>query len=107
MAQDEQPVSITTIFGARSQEGLVQIEIGAFGQQWRAGEARRVGYLLLEAASAADSDTLVMTWLTEKLGLTDPIQKAQVLRDFRKLRAERGSVLADTWVVEDEESNGT
>jgi hypothetical protein len=93
----EQGVSITSLFGMRTQQGLVRVKIGPLDQQWSSAEARRVAYLLLEAAEGADYDQLFVTWAREKLGLTDQRQIAQILAEFRIIRSREPSVLAKTF----------
>lgn len=105
MSRPEQRVSITSLFGMRTKKGLVRIKIGSFDQQWESDEARRVGYMLLEAAEAADGDQLIYRWATQRLGV-DEARAAQILADFRIMRAEEPSVLAKTFSEILEEPDG-
>lgn len=45
----------------------------------------------LSAAEAAQTDALLMKFLREKLGVTDPAQYGPIILDFRNLRAQFGT----------------
>lgn len=96
MSRPEFHVSISSLFGMRTKEGLVHIKVGPLDQQWSSHEARRVALMLLEAAEAADADTLLYRWATQHLGVTIE-QVAEIMRDFRIMRAQEPSVLAKSF----------
>lgn len=90
-------VVVKTLFGARERRPFVHIQIGDFEQQWEAGEARRIGLMLIEAASASETDAFVFRWLQERIGIKDERKAAEVLRYFRELRAREPSAITKTW----------
>jgi hypothetical protein len=78
-----------SIFGAQTRKGLVGITIGDREPVYMSPEeARSVAADILQAATAAETDEVLMRWLAERLGLDDQ-QGIQVLRDLRKMREER------------------
>lgn len=49
-------------------------------------EARMHALRILEAAEAAESDSLVFRWLKSKVNITGFGERLKVLRDFRQMR---------------------
>jgi hypothetical protein len=74
-----------SIFGAATRQGLVEIEIKGAEVTCSPTEARAFAYSLLEAAEAAETDELVVSWLRAAVGADDHAA-AQVLLDFREAR---------------------
>jgi hypothetical protein len=54
-------------------------------------QARDCALNALSAAEAAQTDALLLKFLRERLGLTDPAQFGAVMIDFRNLRAQFGT----------------
>jgi hypothetical protein len=82
-----------SIYGVRSRRGLVELahqdEEGkvTWKTQVHVGEARSFALSILEAAEAAETDSVLVTFFTTRLGLDLP-QVVAILGDFRKLRDE-------------------
>jgi hypothetical protein len=82
----------TSLYGAKNRRGLVELskqdQDGSNRiAQMTPAEARSVAMDLLEAAEAAEMDTIVMDWLQRRI--QTPFEQAvQVLGDFRRLRDE-------------------
>jgi hypothetical protein len=80
-----------SIYGMKTRRGLVELahqnEKGehTWRTQLRIEEARAFALSVLEAAEAAESDSVVVMFFMTRLGLELP-QAAQVLNDFRQLR---------------------
>jgi len=92
MAEDESGESVIwahSIFGAKTRKGLVGLTIGDRKPVYMSPEeARSVAADILQAATAAETDEVLMRWLHERLGMADE-QGVQVLRDLRQMREER------------------
>jgi hypothetical protein len=85
-----------SLFGAKTGKGLVELsevdEAGAvvWRRQCTPDEARDHALRILEAASAAELDALIVRWLTAPPFSLDVEGAAHVLVEFRRLRdAER------------------
>jgi hypothetical protein len=78
-------ISITSLYGARSQEGLVQIDMGAESAQLSVRDAINHARRILEAANAAATDATLARFLREKLDQPDGAIAA-IMGDFRKWR---------------------
>jgi len=78
-----------SIYGAESRKGLVGITIGDRKPVYvTPEEARSIAEDILQAATAAETDEVVMRWLMGKLGVNVE-QGAAILQDLRRFRAER------------------
>lgn len=76
-----------SIFGRNTQKGLVRLSHGiTFELVISPEEARFFALSILEAAQAAETDEILMTWLGEAVGITNEKKRAQVLLDFRQIR---------------------
>jgi hypothetical protein len=78
-----------SIFGAQTRKGLVGLTVGDRKPAYMSPEeARSVAADLLQAATAAETDEVLMRWLMERMG--QPIETAaQVLVDLRQMREQR------------------
>lgn len=91
MSADEvtaQNWQVSTIYGARTRKGLVQIRVGD-RRPWivEPGQAHELAEMLHEAAAAALLDEFLMTFLQGEVKM--PLEKAaQVLDAFRAFREE-------------------
>jgi hypothetical protein len=93
MPEDADGRSVTigahSIFGAITRKGLVGLTVGDRKPVYMSPEeARSVAADLLQTATAAETDEVLMRWLHERLGMDDQ-QGVQVLRDLRTLREQR------------------
>jgi hypothetical protein len=80
-----------SIFGTHSRRGLVGPTVGDRKPVYLSPEeARSVAADLLQCATAAETDQVLMRWLRERLGMPDG-QGVQVLQDLRRMRDERSS----------------
>lgn len=79
------PFEVASIYGAKTQRGLVEMQLGDRKVQMPIGKAREIRDMLTDAIEAAISDELLVRFLTEKVGL-DPMKAAAALMDFRELR---------------------
>ena len=85
----EQKIWSHSIFGALTRKGLVGLTVGDRKPVYMSPEeARSVAADLLQTATAAETDEVLMRWLGQKLGLDDE-RAVQVLHDLRKMREER------------------
>jgi hypothetical protein len=85
----EQTIWCHSIFGAKTRKGLVGLTMGDRKPVYLSPEeARSVAADLLQTATAAETDEVLMRWLNEKLGLDDE-RATQVLRDLRHMREDR------------------
>lgn len=76
---------VTSIFGAREQRGLVEIQLGDTRVQVAVGKAREMRDMLTEVIEAAISDELLMRFLTERVHM--PLDAAgAALLEFRDMR---------------------
>lgn len=78
-------ISINSIISAKDFLPWVQLSWGSEKCQMTPAEAKAHAYSILEAAEAATSDSIMVGFLADKVGLKD-VDIASVLRDFRKHR---------------------
>lgn len=76
-----------SIFGAKTKRGLVRLSYGiTFDVVVSPEEARFFAMTILEAATAAEMDEILMSWMQTKIGIPNERAAAGVLADFRKIR---------------------
>lgn len=78
-------LDISTQFGAATREGVVLLRWGAMAGRLSPDEARAHAARILEAATAADSDAILVRFLTDRLGQSIDTAAA-ILQDLRQLR---------------------
>ena len=79
-----------SIFGALTRKGLVGLTVGDRKPVYMSPEeARSVAADLLQTATAAETDEVLMRWLQERLDMPDE-KAVGVLRDLRAMRDQRG-----------------
>jgi hypothetical protein len=78
-------ITVTSLYGARSGLGLVQIDMGAETAQLDIDSAINLARRILECANAASTDAALARFLREKLE-QPPDVIAAVLQDFRRWR---------------------
>lgn len=79
------PFIVASIYGVKTQRGLVEITLGTVKVQVPIGKAREICQMITECVEASISDELLIRFLTEKIGL--PIEQAgAALMDFREMR---------------------
>ena len=79
------PFEVTTLYGARTKRGLVEITLGETKTQLTVGKAREIRDMLTEGIEAAISDELMMRFLVDHVGM--PIEQAAgALMAFREMR---------------------
>lgn len=93
--QDDEAVHIevASIYGARTQQGLVELTVNGKAMQLTLTKAREIRGMLDGAIEAAVTDELLVRFLTgEKVGLS-LAEAANALLDFREMRqGSRGAV---------------
>lgn len=80
-------IEITSIYGFRSRQGLVQISMGTFTAQLSVADAINHARRILEAANAAATDATLARFLMEKLDQPIEVVSA-LLGEFRAWREE-------------------
>ena len=81
------PVTVTTMFGYKSQQPLVCLGWGdTMPTQLTTAKAREIAMMLIEAAESAEQDGFIFRWAIDKAGVGE-VQAAGLLGDFRKYRA--------------------
>lgn len=93
MAEDgdgrEHTIWCHSIFGVATRKGLVGLTVGDRKPSYMTPEeARSVAADLLQTATAAETDEVLMRWLTERMDI-ELERAAAVLVDLRKMREER------------------
>jgi hypothetical protein len=102
---DDLPVGVRSIFGRTTGRGLVELTVGDRTTQMTPAKAREIASFLLEAATAAEGDEVLMVVLG-RAGLS-PQRSAQVLMAMRQERAileRRARQEARRAIAEDQES---
>lgn len=105
------PVSVTSIFGAMTQRGLVELIVGQQQVTIPPAKAREIAGLLLECAASAEGDEALMRVVNGGSGLSAQrgLQLLRAMRTernliFQKARREaREAIAYDQHVAEDEE----
>lgn len=91
-ARGEDHVWVNSGFGVRTRRGFVTLEVNEARSQMDTKKAREIGFMLIEAAEAGESDEIVATWLTQHGVANDPDTLGQILLDLRAIRhGTRGS----------------
>lgn len=76
-----------SIFGFSTRRGLVRVSFGLmFDETIAPDEARHFAASLVAAATAAESDEILITWLNKTVGIKDNRQAGAVLIEFREMR---------------------
>jgi hypothetical protein len=84
VADDDLNFGVRSIFGANTRRGLVEVTLGHEEFTVPPAKARELAQLLLEAATAAEGDEVLMRVL-ERVGMS-PQRAAQVLLAMRTER---------------------
>lgn len=88
---DDQTIGIFSIVSAKTKEGLVQLKWGENGCQMTPEEARQHAYGILDAANAAESDSIMYKFLVDIVKL--PPENAFLLfKEFRQMREKHAPV---------------
>lgn len=86
---EESVLFAESIFGRETKRGLVRLSHGiTFDIVISPEEARFFAMSVMEAAQAAETDEILMTWLQNSVGITNEQKAAEVLADFRNIRIE-------------------
>ena len=75
-----------SMYGHKNKKGMVEIRLEDKRIQTSVQEAKDFAHSILEAAEAAETDDFLMTYLLEKVGITEEENRAKVLMDFRMFR---------------------
>lgn len=81
-------ISVSSTFGYATQKPYVELSMDVSPAQFSPAKAREIALMLLEAADASESDSVLMTFAREQIGLDD-VRAAQLLDQFRRLREQR------------------
>jgi hypothetical protein len=84
---EDMEVTVTSIFGAHSDQGLVKLVLGQDHVLMSPTKARQIAGFLLEAAEGAESDELFLRFFRDRVGLSRE-QVGALLGDFRRQREE-------------------
>lgn len=79
-------VGVRSIFGQQTRRGLVELTVGDVETQMLPAKAREIAAFLVEAATAAEGDEVLMRVLLERASMS-PQRAAQVLMAMRQERA--------------------
>lgn len=85
---DELTFAVSSLYGAVTRKGLVEITAGDFAVKISPEEARALADNLHRAAEAADGDANLVNFLRDKVRATGP-QIAPLLADFRRYRDDK------------------
>jgi len=78
-------LEIASIYGVKTKQGLVELELGSEKIQMDISKAREVRAMLDGAIEAAVTDGLLMQYFTQKVNM-DMEEAAAMLLEFRELR---------------------
>jgi hypothetical protein len=87
MPNHEKQVVVRSMYGHHNQRGLVVLKIEEEMTQITPTKAREIAGMLTQAADAAEGDHFLVHFMRERVGLSEQAA-AQVLADFRDMRAE-------------------
>ena len=78
-----------SILGKNLRRGMVRLSKGiTFDVIISPEEARFFAMSIMEAAQAAETDEILMTWLQNAVGVKDDDKAAAILIDFREIRTQ-------------------
>lgn len=81
-----QELELSTILSNRTKQGMINLSIdGDTIAQWDIGKAREIHRMLGECIEAAIADTMIYTYLTTRVGLSEE-KATMALQDFRVIR---------------------
>jgi hypothetical protein len=85
---ENQPATLfaTSIYGAKTWQGLVELSFGLAFCTYSPDEARAFALSVIQVAEAAETDEFIMQWLANRVGLKGDVEAVRVLRDFREHR---------------------
>ena len=84
-------IDVTSLIASRDLRPFVSIRWGQMACQLTPEEARQHAYGILEAAEAAESDSIMIRFLQEKVGL-EKADLSQILQEFRIFRGQKFTV---------------
>jgi hypothetical protein len=85
---------VNSLFGAKTQRGLVQLHYQDWTLQVDTNVARKIARDMMEAAEAADQDHFLVHWAQKKIGVDS--EKAEVLLlEYREWREQERMVYAE------------
>lgn len=84
------PFWVTSLFGAASHQGIVELHYQDWSLQVDTETARQIAHDILAAAESADQDHFVHSFLTIHVGLEDS-KVAQIFHEFREWRRRRAA----------------
>ncbi len=79
-------IFINSVVSERDFRPFVQLKWGENSCQMTPNESRQHAYNILLAAEAAESDSAMVNFLKEKVGLDEKSNIAAILSDFRRFR---------------------
>ena len=80
-------ININSVVSSRDYRPFVQLTWGTEQAQMTPEEARQHAYAILDAANAAETDSIMVGFLKDKVGIPDDKEMiAKILKDFRDLR---------------------
>lgn len=83
-------LGVTTLYGAQTRRGLVELRLGAERVQLELDTAREVARWLFEAAASAEQDEVLVEWLAGPDFGLELAQVGQVLMSLRERREQKG-----------------
>ncbi len=78
-------INISSVISSRDGRPFVQLKWSGDGCQLTPDEARQHAYRILDAANAAETDSIMVRFLQERVGI-DFKSIVPILRDFREFR---------------------
>ena len=82
-------VFIESIYGAKTKQGIVQVQFGEFKQQWTILSARKIAHMILEAANKAELDETIFEFF-QKFFAGKPEGMQMVAMLMQELRKNQG-----------------
>lgn len=87
-------IHLNSVVSSKSGLPFIQIKWGENGCQMTPEEAREHAYAILDCANAAETDSIMLRYLMEKVGL-DMSNAAVIMQDFRRLRENKNPITND------------